>query len=151
MQWEMASMPVAAVSSGGKPSVSSGSQIATFGSRCGLSRPSFRPSRITINSGAPDLAARAGGGRDGDERSHLPVTRATPPSTAGYLLQRAGCVATGPRLGLTRAHPTGTPADGALPRPVAVDGLVAVNGVRNTFPSIISRRKAGPVATHPPR
>ncbi|MNG02806.1 hypothetical protein D3C84_858500 [compost metagenome] len=33
MQWAIASMPVAAVNIGGRPSVSSGSQMATFGNR----------------------------------------------------------------------------------------------------------------------
>src|SRR3954466_7128105 len=44
MQWERASMPVAAVSQGGRPSVSSGSQMARFGIRFGLMMPSLRPS-----------------------------------------------------------------------------------------------------------
>ena len=34
MQWAMASMPVAAVSLGGRPSVRAGSQIAARGIRC---------------------------------------------------------------------------------------------------------------------
>ena len=40
----MASMPVAAVNLGGRPSVSSGSQMATLGTRCQLWNPSLRPS-----------------------------------------------------------------------------------------------------------
>ena len=36
MQCAIASMPVAAVSSGGRPSVSSGSRIAVLGTRCQL-------------------------------------------------------------------------------------------------------------------
>ena len=44
MQCAMASMPVAAVSSGGRPSVSSGSSTATLGMRCQAWKPSLRPS-----------------------------------------------------------------------------------------------------------
>ena len=44
MQWAMASMPVAAVSSGGRPSVISGSSTATLGIRCQAWKPSLRPS-----------------------------------------------------------------------------------------------------------
>ena len=44
MQWAMASMPVAAVSCGGRPRVSSGSQMAALGTRCQEWKPSLRPS-----------------------------------------------------------------------------------------------------------
>jgi len=44
MQCAMASMPVAAVSSGGRPSVRSGSQMAALGIRCQEWKPSLRPS-----------------------------------------------------------------------------------------------------------
>ncbi len=37
-------MPVAAVSRGGRPSVSAGSSSAALGSRCQLWKPSLRPS-----------------------------------------------------------------------------------------------------------
>ena len=53
MQWDSASRPVAAVSPGGRPSVSSGSQIARFGMRCGLMNPSFRPSSRVISAARP--------------------------------------------------------------------------------------------------
>ena len=43
MQCVKASMPVPAVSTGGRPRVSSGSQIATLGSRCGLRTIVLRP------------------------------------------------------------------------------------------------------------
>ncbi|MNT32781.1 hypothetical protein D3C72_1686790 [compost metagenome] len=42
MQCAMASMPVAAVSRGGRPSVSSGSQMAALGMRNQLWKPSLR-------------------------------------------------------------------------------------------------------------
>ena len=44
MQWAIASMPVAAVRNGGRPSVSSGSRRAVLGTRCQLWKPSLRPS-----------------------------------------------------------------------------------------------------------
>ncbi|MNX36296.1 hypothetical protein D3C86_665780 [compost metagenome] len=44
MQWAMASMPVAAVRPAGKPSVSSGSQMATLGMTWGDKMPTLRPS-----------------------------------------------------------------------------------------------------------
>ena len=42
MQCAIASMPVAAVSLGGRPMVSSGSQIAVLGTRCQEWKPSLR-------------------------------------------------------------------------------------------------------------
>ena len=60
MQWAMASMPVAAVNIGGRPSVSSGSQMATLGTRCQLWKPSLRPSStITIAPRATSLPVPA--------------------------------------------------------------------------------------------
>ena len=44
MQCAMASMPVAAVRRGGRPSVSSGSQMAALGTSDQLWKPSLRPS-----------------------------------------------------------------------------------------------------------
>ena len=46
MQCAIASMPVAAVRPGGRPSVSSGSQIAERGSRCHEWKPSLRWSSV---------------------------------------------------------------------------------------------------------
>jgi len=48
MAWESASMPECAVTEGGQVRVSSGSQIAERGIRCGLEMPTFMPS-----SGSP--------------------------------------------------------------------------------------------------
>jgi hypothetical protein len=45
-QWAMASMPVAAVMPGGRPSVSSGSQSATAGTRWRLAKVALRPSSV---------------------------------------------------------------------------------------------------------
>ena len=60
MQCAMASMPVAAVSSGGRPSVSSGSQIATFGIRNHEWKPTLRPSsRMTMAPRATSLPVPA--------------------------------------------------------------------------------------------
>ncbi len=53
-------MPVAAVSPGGRPSVSSGSRIAAFGSRCQEWKPSLRPSStMTIAPRATSLPVPA--------------------------------------------------------------------------------------------
>ena len=46
-------MPVAAVSHDGRPSVSSGSQTARLGIRCGEMKPSFRPSFSVIREARP--------------------------------------------------------------------------------------------------
>ena len=46
-------MPVAAVSQAGMPSVSSGSQMAALGIRCGLMKPSLRPSSSVISAARP--------------------------------------------------------------------------------------------------
>ncbi len=60
MQCAMASIPVAAVSRGGRPSVSAGSQRADFGSRCQEWKPSLRPSsRIRIAPRATSLPVPA--------------------------------------------------------------------------------------------
>jgi len=48
-----ASIPVAAVRNGGRPNVSSGSQIARFGKRSGEITESFRPSRKLITAPRP--------------------------------------------------------------------------------------------------
>ena len=53
MQCDSASRPVAAVRNGGRPSVSSGSQIARFGMRCGLMKPSLRPSSSVTSAARP--------------------------------------------------------------------------------------------------
>ena len=60
MQWAIASIPVAAVSSGGRPSVSSGSHSAPLGTRCQLWKPSFLPSStMTIAPRATSLPVPA--------------------------------------------------------------------------------------------
>src|SRR6185369_10126188 len=60
MQCATASIPVAAVSRGGRPSVSSGSQIAVFGTRFQLWKPSFLPSStMTIAPRATSLPVPA--------------------------------------------------------------------------------------------
>ena len=60
MQCAIASMPVAAVRNGGRPSVSSGSQMAVLGTRCQLWKPSFRPSStMTIAPRATSLPVPA--------------------------------------------------------------------------------------------
>ena len=56
MQWLSASSPVAAVSIGGSPSVSCGSQIARFGIRCGEMMPSLRPSSSVSSAARPTSA-----------------------------------------------------------------------------------------------
>ena len=60
MQCAMASMPVAAVSMGGSPSVRAGSSSAAFGTRCQLWKPSLRPSStITMAPRATSLPGPA--------------------------------------------------------------------------------------------
>ena len=60
MQWAIASMPVAAVRNGGRPSVSSGSRRAALGTRCQLWKPSLRPSStMTIAPRATSLPVPA--------------------------------------------------------------------------------------------
>ena len=60
MQCAIASMPVAAVRNGGRPSVSSGSQMAALGTRCQLWKPSLRPSStMTIAPRATSLPVPA--------------------------------------------------------------------------------------------
>ena len=80
MQCDMASRPVAAVREGGRPSVRSGSQIATEGIRCGLIRPSFRPSAMTTTEPRPTsepVPAVVGMATSGGMSA---VMRSTPPS-----------------------------------------------------------------------
>ncbi|CAJ9365260.1 Uncharacterised protein [Burkholderia pseudomallei] len=93
MQCAIASMPVAAVSPGGRPSVSDGSQIAAFGSRCHEWKPSLRPSaRIRIAPRAtslpvPEVVGTAMSG------AAAAVIRSLPPSIVAYRVSGAGCVA----------------------------------------------------------
>ena len=68
MQCAIASMPVAAVSSGGRPSVSSGSQMAALGSRCQRMEAELAPVVDDHDRAARDLAAGAGGGGHRDQR-----------------------------------------------------------------------------------
>ena len=56
MQCDSASSPVDAVSPGGRPSVRSGSQIARFGIKCGLMKPSLRPSASVSSAALPTSA-----------------------------------------------------------------------------------------------
>ena len=53
MQWVRASIPVAAVSRGGRPSVSAGSQTARLGIRWGEMKPSLRPSESVTRAARP--------------------------------------------------------------------------------------------------
>ena len=73
MQWVSASKPVAAVTAGGRPKVSSGS-ARTSGARSFGSKMIFLACVLSSETTerAADLAARAGGGRHGDhERDRL--------------------------------------------------------------------------------
>ena len=82
MQCEMASMPVAAVSAGGRVSVSSGSTIAARGTRKGDSNPSLRPSSRMMMAPRPTslpVPAVVGMAMVGKV---LAVMRSVPPSTA---------------------------------------------------------------------
>ena len=93
MQCAIASIPVAAVSIGGRPNVSSGSQIATLGSRNGDRKPSLRPSSSTMTPARPTslpVPAVVGIAITG---ATLAVIRATPPSIAAYWTSGSGCVA----------------------------------------------------------
>ena len=60
MQCAIASIPVAAVNEGGKPSVSSGSNSATLGTKCQEWKPNLRPSStMTIAPRATSLPVPA--------------------------------------------------------------------------------------------
>ena len=89
-------MPVAAVSQGGRPSVSSGSQMARFGIRFGLMMPSLRPSERFMTEPrptslpVPDVVGIATSG------ATFGVIRATPPSTIAYCDSGSGWVASSP-------------------------------------------------------
>ena len=50
IQWVIASIPVAAVNCDGRPSVSSGSQIESFGRNLALAKVSLRPSLMLITN-----------------------------------------------------------------------------------------------------
>ena len=77
MQWAIASMPVAAVRNGGRPSVSSGSQMAVLGTRCQLWKPSFLPSStMTIAPRATSLPVPAVVGHGDQRRDPLADARA---------------------------------------------------------------------------
>ena len=56
MQWLSASSPVAAVSPFGRPSVSSGSQMARFGMRYGETTATFRRSSSVRSAARPTSA-----------------------------------------------------------------------------------------------
>ena len=93
MQWAIASIPVAAVSIGGRPTVRSGSQIATFGSSHGDRKPSLRPSFSTITEPRPTslpVPAVVGIAISG---ATADVMRGPPPSTAAYCTSGPACVA----------------------------------------------------------
>ena len=77
MQWAIASMPVAAVSIGGRPSVSSGSQMAVLGTRCQEWKPSLRPSStMTMAPRATSLPVPAVVGHGDQRRDALGDARA---------------------------------------------------------------------------
>ena len=94
MQCAIASMPVAAVRSGGRPSVSSGSQIASFGTRCGEINADL--AAVVENDdrarGLPRCRCRRSVGiamTGGDAE----VMRAAPPFDRGEGLSGPSCVA----------------------------------------------------------
>ena len=68
MQCAIASMPVAAVSAGGRPSVSSGSQIAVLRHQVPAVEAELAAVVDDDDRAARDLAAGAGGGRHRDQR-----------------------------------------------------------------------------------
>ena len=93
MQCVSASIPVAAVNVRGKPIVNSGSQIARFGIRCALMKPSFRPS-FNVSSAArptslpvPDVVGTAITG------ATAAVIFGIPPRMAAYCSSDPECVA----------------------------------------------------------
>ena len=93
MQCAIASMPVAAVSIGGRPSVSSGSHSATRGTRCGESTPTLRPSSRISTAPRPTslpVPAVVGTAITGAVAA---VMRATPPSMAAKDFSGPSCVA----------------------------------------------------------
>ena len=88
-----ASSPVAAVSLGGRPSVSSGSQMARLGMRCGLMKPSLRPSSSVSSAARPTSAPGAGGGRNGDHRRDVARDAVEPAIDQRRYFERPSCVA----------------------------------------------------------
>ena len=93
MQWAIASIPVPAVSLGGTVRVSSGSQIASRGRRCGLTTASFRPLDITMTAARPTsdpVPAVVGTAIIGATAG---VIRSAPPTVAAYCSSEPACVA----------------------------------------------------------
>ena len=73
-------MPVPAVSAGGRPTVSSGSQITCAGSILGVEDHLLGLGReVGDHPGAADLGAGAGGGRHRDDRRDAGGIGAGPP------------------------------------------------------------------------
>jgi hypothetical protein len=81
MQCVSASMPVAAVSDGGSPSVRAGSQRARAGNRCVLMKSSLRPSTLIIAARPTSLPVPAVVGM-AMVGTTCDVMRSTPPCTA---------------------------------------------------------------------
>ena len=93
MQCAMASIPVAAVSAGGRPRVSAGSQIATLGTTKGEITPTLRPSsrmRIAPRPTSLPVPAVVGTAMTGAVRE---VMRSAPPSITAKLCSGPSCVA----------------------------------------------------------
>ena len=125
MQCESASIPVAAVRRGGRPSVRSGSHTARFGIRCGLMKPSLRPSARLMRAARPTslpVPAVVGMAITGATRS---VMRPSPPSIVAYCASGSGWVA---RIATALARSIGEPP----PKPMTpVAGIIAVQRQRS--------------------
>ncbi len=79
MQWLSASRPVAAVRPGGRPEVSSGSQMARLGIRCGEMKPSLRPSSSVRSAARPTSAPVPAVVGTAISGATLPLMRSSPP------------------------------------------------------------------------
>ena len=100
MQCDSASSPVAAVRPGGSPSVSSGSQIARFGIRCGLMHAELAAVGERQQRRAPDLRAGPRRRRNRDHRRDRGRDPPEPAVDGGILLQR-------PLVGRQQRHALG--------------------------------------------
>jgi hypothetical protein len=152
MQWLSASRPVAAVSIGGRPSVSSGSQIARLGMRCGDSTPSLRPSSSVSSAARPTSAP---GARRRRHRDHRRGPRGDPVEPAidhriafeRPLMrreQRHALRQVDRRAAAERHEPVAAP--GAIDRQRRVDRAFGRVGGR----SVIDRRTGGKLLQHAP-
>ena len=164
MQWVSASMPVAAVNSGGRPSVSSGSQMARAGIRWPLISASLRPSRRVIRAPRPTslpvpaVVGTAINGTTGPMRPAPPSISAYSASCPAWVARRATALArsmaepppsaTSPSQAPCRkaSKAASTAASVGLPG-VSVNSACSAGSMRRTRSSSGSRAMPGSVTS----